>query len=89
MALDLDRLLRTPIQECKRVPIKFKRTKPSLATSSFLLKLPLNRGEEKVGISDLRTYMDQLVDSRSIDGIIDLSTENEQILQIQYETDIG
>lgn len=69
--------------------IKFKSTKSTIDAYSFVLKLSINDEEEKVELSDLRNYIDQLVDNCSIEGILDLSTTSEQILQIQYQTEIG
>ena len=87
--LDVDRLLRAPIQEHKGVVMKFKRTKSSIDSKSFLVKISIDDENEKIALSHLRTYIDQLIDRHSIKRITDLSTDSEQILYIQCTNNIS
>ena len=88
-SLDVEKLLMNPIRIYEKFDIKFKRTKQLIDPASFKLTIAASDTNEKVMDSRIRLYVSYLLRNNNSFTIHDLSTTNEQILLVQYPSEIS
>ena len=89
VVLDVEEVLSKPILPQSGIDIKFKRSKPTVDRSSFLLKTSIEGKQEKITDSRLKLYIAVLVGNSTLLNLIDLSTPTEQVCLAQFNTDLS
>ena len=69
--------------------IKFKSVNQTIDTKSFLLKTAIDNESDKISQPRFALYISTLVGKDIKTHVQDLSSENEQIILVQCDTDVG
>ncbi|CAF0805827.1 unnamed protein product [Adineta ricciae] len=85
---DVDKLLGMSILKHRGIDIKFKSVNQTIDTKSFLLKTTINNESDKISQARFALYISILVGKDVKTHVEDLSSENEQIILVQCDTDV-
>ena len=88
-SLDVEKLLRSPILKHNGTDIKFKRTKQLIDKTSFILKTSIQNEDDKITPSRMNLYASTLIGNSLTSTTSDCSTDNEQIILVQCNDEIG
>ena len=85
----MKKLLESPVRSHSDVDIKFKPTNKAIDHSAFILRTPIAKSQKEIEILRLNLYIDTLVGDNRSPVVSNLSTAMEQILLVQYNTELG